>query len=200
VSSLIREVFVNVCVGKGALKQVFILTHNIAFHKEVSYFKKRHKGVPTSKITYWKIYKQNEQSSVQFSRTNPVKSHYEVLWAEIGQKNPHTICNTLRRILEQASKLLGGIELDNLEKKFSGGDLTACRTLLGWVHDGSHFSFDDVCITVDDKTIDIYLNVFRDVFKHCGWETHYNHMMAIEKHGEAAKEEFAEEEEQASAE
>lgn len=199
VSSLIRELFVNVCAGKGAIKQVFIFTHNIAFHKEVSYFKKRHKGVSTLKITYWKVYKQNEQSSVLFFRTNPVKSHYEVLWAEIGQKNPHTICNTLRRILEQASKLLGGIELDNLEKKFSGGHLTACRTLLEWVHDGSHFSFDDVCITVDNTTINIYLNVFRDVFKHCGWETHYNHMMAIEQDGEAAKEKFVEEEDLASA-
>jgi len=200
VSSLIRDLFVNVCSGAGAIKQVFILTHNIAFHKEVSYFKKRHKGVSMSKITYWKVYKQNERSSVLFFRTNPVKSHYEVLWAEIGRRNPHTICNTLRRILEQASKLLGGIELDNLERKFSGGDLTACRTLLGWVHDGSHFSFDDVCITVDDTTIDIYLNVFRDVFKHCGWETHYNHMMAIEQDGEVAKEEFAEKEEPANAE
>ncbi|HYV35106.1 MAG TPA: AAA family ATPase [Gemmataceae bacterium] len=200
VSSLIRELFVNVCAGMGALKQVFILTHNIAFHKEVSYFKKRHKGVPTSKITYWKVYKQNEQSSVLFSRTNPVKSHYEVLWAEIGRKNPHTICNTLRRILEQASKLLGGIELGNLEKKFSGGDLTACRTLLGWVHDGSHFSFDDMCMTVDNTTIDMYLNVFRDVFKHSGWEAHYEHMMAIEQVGEATKDELAEQEELANVE
>lgn len=200
VSSLIRELFVNVCAGKGALKQVFVLTHNIAFHKEVSYFKRRHKGLSKSKITYWKICKQCEHSSVHFSRSDPAKSHYEVLWAEIGQKNPHTICNTLRRILEQASKLLGGIELDNLEKMFSGGGLTACRTLLGWVHDGSHFAFDDVSITVDDTTIDIYLNVFRDIFKHCGWETHYRHMMAIAQEGEVAQEELAEEGEPSNAE
>ena len=184
VSSLIRELFVNVCAGKGVIKQIFILTHNIAFHKEVSFFKKRHKGISIAQISYWKVYKQNEKSSIQYSRTNPVKSYYEVLWVEIRQKNPHTINNTLRRILEQASKLLGGIELDNLEKKFTGADLTACRTLLGWIHDGSHFSFDDICITVDESTIDIYLNVFRDIFKHCGWETHYNHMMAIEQDGE----------------
>ncbi len=188
VSSLIRELFASICSGNGTIKQVFILTHNISFHKEVSYLRKRNKGISPSHITYWKVHKQNEQSSIRPSEKNPVRSHYEMLWAEIRIRNANTICNTLRRILEQAARLLGGIKLANLEKQFSGDSLTACRTLLGWVHDGSHFSYDDECITVDESTIDIYLTVFRNVFVHSGWEAHYDHMMTIDQADEEEQE------------
>jgi len=41
VSALIRKVVGDVRAGKGSVWQVFVLTHNIYFHKEVSYDRKR---------------------------------------------------------------------------------------------------------------------------------------------------------------
>jgi wobble nucleotide-excising tRNase len=108
------------------------------------------------------------------------------LWAEVANRkyNRNTVQNTLRRIVEQASKLLGGIELKKLENEFSGADLTACRTLMAWVNEGSHFSHDDLCVTVDESVIGIYLNVFRMIFEKCGWGAHYRMMMAMEEESE----------------
>jgi wobble nucleotide-excising tRNase len=182
VSSLIRGLFEDVCAGNGVIKQVFVMTHNIAFHKEVTFFRKQQKGVSPNQLTFWRIYKRNEVSEIIFCRTNPVKSSYELLWAEIANRkcNSNTIQNTLRRILEQASKLLGGIDPKKLEKKFTGTELTACRTLMAWVNDGSHFCHDDLYVTVDDSTIDIYLNVFKRIFEQCGWAAHYLMMMEME--------------------
>ena len=37
VSSLIRRVLDDACAGIRQVKQVFVLTHNIYFHKEVSF-------------------------------------------------------------------------------------------------------------------------------------------------------------------
>lgn len=183
VSSLLRGLFEEVCAGIGIIKQVFVLTHNIAFHKEVTYYRKQHKGISPYQITFWKIFKRDEQSQILFYRTNPVKSSYELLWAEIANRkyNCTTIQNTLRRILEQASKLLGAFDSKKLETKFKGAELTACHTLMAWVNDGSHFCYDDLCVTVDESTISIYLNVFQMIFEECGWGVHYRMMMAMEE-------------------
>ena len=46
--------------------------------------------------------------------------------------------NTLRRILEYYFKILGKYDLNELHKKFLGQHQIACRTLISWIHDGSH--------------------------------------------------------------
>jgi wobble nucleotide-excising tRNase len=198
VGSLIRELFAEVCAGDGLIKQLFILTHNMAFYKEVSYFKTRQKGVSPTKVTFWRVQKYDEQSRVQYSRTNPIKSIYDALWADVRSKgyNSRNLPNTLRRILEYAARQFGGFEIHDIEKTFSGDELTACRALMAWANDGSHSIHDDIFISDGGGASEIFLRVFGIIFERCGWKKHYDAMMelcddegveAVEAEGAAAK-------------
>lgn len=89
-----------------------------------------------------------------------------------------TLQNTLRRILENYFKLLGGISLDNLYKEFEGEDKIICKSLCSWINDGSHSAFDDYYYTpLDNEGIDKYLVVFKRIFENCNQIAHYNMMM-----------------------
>ena len=181
VGSLIRELFAEVCAGDGLIKQLFILTHNMAFYKEMTFFKKRQKGVSPTKITFWRVHKYDEISGVQYFRSNPIQSVYDALWADVRCKgyNSRNLPNTLRRILEYASRQFGGFELHDIEKTFSGEELTACRALLNWSNDGSHSVHDDIFISEDGAGNEIFLKVFGLVFERCGWKKHYGAMMVL---------------------
>jgi wobble nucleotide-excising tRNase len=51
---------------------------------------------------------------------------------------------------------------------------------MAWVHDGSHFCHADVCVSVDESSVETYLHVFRLIFERCGHEKHYRLMMKLE--------------------
>lgn len=57
VSSLIKRVLEDACAGNSLVKQVFVLTHNIYFHKEVTYDAKRKQDLRAHK-TFWIVRKQ----------------------------------------------------------------------------------------------------------------------------------------------
>ena len=88
-----------------------------------------------------------------------------------------TIQNTLRRILENYFKILGGVDPDEIYTKFDGADKLVCKSLLSWVNDGSHFASDDIFVSTDAATVDRYLKVFRAVFDKQGHMAHYKMMM-----------------------
>ena len=73
--------------------------------------------------------------------------------------------------------MLGGIDLDKIHERFDGNEKLACRALLSWVNDGSHSAHDDLYVSVDSATIEMYLAVFRKVFEIEGHIEHYNMMM-----------------------
>lgn len=169
VSSVIRELFDDVRNNKGTIKQVFVLTHNIYFHKEVTYNPKR-RDIALREETFWLLKKVVYESTVEKQQNNPIKTSYELLWAEVRNENRSnvTIQNTLRRILENYFKLLGGIPLEDLYTKFDGKDKIICKALCSWVHDGSHSAFDDYYYTpLDDTSVDKYLQVFKQIFEKC---------------------------------
>jgi wobble nucleotide-excising tRNase len=182
VSYLIRELIDDVRENKGTIKQIFILTHNVYFHKEVSFNSRRKNGV-LKEESFWLIKKQGENSFVEMQKTNPIKTSYELLWDEVRSKNRNntTIRNTLRRILESYFKLLGGeTSLDALYAKFDGEDKMACKSLCSWLHEGSHNAFnDDSCTLFDDTTVGRYFEVFRQIFEYRNQIAHYNMMMGI---------------------
>jgi wobble nucleotide-excising tRNase len=128
----------NVRQSRGSGKQVFVLTHNIYFHKELTYNSKRPKDVALREESFWLIRKQDILSSVERQTMNPIKTSYQLLWEEVRseQRNNATTQNTLRRILENYFKLLGGIPLDELYKNFDGDDRVKCKDLCSWVNDG----------------------------------------------------------------
>ncbi len=182
VSTLIRELIQDARENKGSIKQMFILTHNIYFHKEVTFNSKRYNGI-LSEETFWLVKKKGKISYIESQTENPIKTSYELLWDEVRKdtRNNATIQNTLRRILENYFKLLGNIPLDELYKKFDGNDKMKCKALCSWINDGSHSSFnEDFYTPLDAEMIQKYLEVFKQIFQKSGHIAHYNMMMGIE--------------------
>ncbi len=182
VGSLIKGLFDEVRSGTGHIKQVFVLTHNVYFHKEVTYNSKR-VNVAMTEETFWIVRKPDRNSRVQKHESNPIKTSYELLWSEV--RNPHRSCltiqNTLRRILENYFKILGGIDPDKICGMFEGKERLICKSLFSWVNDGSHYAHDDLYVSVDESMVESYLTVFKSVFQKAQHEAHYKMMM-----GEAA--------------
>ncbi len=178
VSSLIRGILDEVRNNSGQIKQVFVLTHNVYFHKEVTYNSRR-QDVAMNEETFWVIRKSDPDSRIEKHTTNPIKTSYELLWAEV--RNPDrsklTIQNTLRRILENYFKILGGLNLDDLCAKFEGRDKLIANSLVRWMHGGSHLANDDLYQTVDDAEVEGYLRVFRAIFEKSEHLAHYKMMM-----------------------
>lgn len=178
VASLIKGLQCEVRENKGHVKQVFILTHNVYFHKEVTFNSKRCDQAMNEE-TFWIVRRPGSVSMIERHPSNPIKTSYELLWAEV--RNPNraklTIQNTLRRILENYFKILGGIDLDSLCTKFEGREKLICKSLCSWVHDGSHYAHDDFYIMIDDAIIDSYIRVFREIFEKYGHIAHYRMMM-----------------------
>jgi len=178
VGSLIKGLFEEVRAGTGHIKQIFVLTHNVYFHKEVTYNSKR-KDVAMNEETFWIVRKPGLVSKIDKHPTNPIKTSYELLWAEVRKRDRSNlgIQNTLRRILENYFKILGGIKFDQLCAMFDGKERLICKSLCSWVHDGSHYAHDDFYVSIDDSTVDNYLKVFRGIFDKSGHGAHYKMMM-----------------------
>ncbi len=174
VSSLIRGLFEELKNNQGHIKQIFVLTHNVYFHKEITYRIEKY-GNPT----FWSVTKPNQRSKIIQHDTNPIKTSYELLWIEVQNTNRSnlSIQNTLRRILENYFKILGGIDPDDICDYFSGKDKLICKSLFSWVNDGSHSSHDDLYVSADDSTIDHYLKVFKKIFHETNHDAHYDMMM-----------------------
>jgi wobble nucleotide-excising tRNase len=179
VGSLIKGLFDEVRAGTGHIKQIFVLTHNVYFHKEVTYNPKR-KNVAMNEESFWIVRKPGLASKVDKHPTNPIKTSYELLWAEVRkpERSNLAIQNTLRRILENYFKILGGIEFDDLCAMFDGKEKLICKSLCSWVHDGSHYAHDDLYVSIDESMVDSYLKVFRAIFDKSGHSAHYRMMMA----------------------
>ena len=181
VSTLIKEIIKNVKSDVGNIKQIILLTHNVYFHKEVSYEGLNRKG---EKSQFWILRKNNQVSTIHFyGLNNPIQSSYELLWREIKEWENNsgiTIQNTLRRILENYFNILGSKRDDVLINKFSTQEeREICRSLLSWANEGSHTLPDDLFNEAPDGTITKYLEVFKNIFSHTENIGHYNMMMGI---------------------
>jgi wobble nucleotide-excising tRNase len=179
VGSLIKELFDEVRTGTGHIKQVFVLTHNVYFHKEVTFNPHRCRDLAMNEETFWVVRKPGLVSKLEKYPSNPIKTSYELLWAEVRKpdRSNLTIQNTLRRILEHYFKILGGFDLDKLCAMFEGREKMICKSLCSWVHDGSHYAHDDFFVSIDNSMVDAYLNVFRAIFVTSGHIAHYKMMM-----------------------
>lgn len=176
VSHLIRNIIDEIRRKTGNVKQIIILTHNVYFHKEVTY----NKGKGTEKLkdeTFWIIRKKNDISNIIQHKKNPVQTSYELLWREI-KENPNSISieNTLRRIIENYFKMFGGVSNDDILSKLDDEDKMTANSLLSWSNAGSHGVNDDLYITTESER---HLNVFRNIFEKTNHIEHYNMMMGI---------------------
>ena len=180
VSSLIRDLFDEVRTDSGIIKQIFVFTHNVYFHKEVTFNPKRDADKKLKEETFWTVRKSDQQSKIQKQNTNPIRTSYELLWMEVRNTDHHStlsIQNTLRRILEYYFKFLGNVDQDDILAKFEGREKLLCRSLFSWVNAGSHSALDDLYASIDETTIDIYVSVFRQIFEKTDHIAHYKMMM-----------------------
>ncbi len=181
VSSLIKEIIKKIKKDKGNIKQIILLTHNVYFHKEISFIDGRTKE--NNDTFYWVLRKNNNISSIQcYETNNPIQSSYELLWQELknleNSKSSLTIQNIMRRIIENYFKILGKYGDDDLINKFNNPqEKEICRSLISWINDGSHSIPDDLFIEQQDNVIDKYFDVFKRIFKEMGQIEHYNMMM-----------------------
>lgn len=180
VSSLIKEEIKLLKSGNSNVKQIVLLTHNIYFHKEVSFIDGKTKE--NDDTWFWIIRKNDDVSSIQcFGKNNPIRGSYELLWDELkcsDQLSNVTIQNTMRRIYETYFRILGKFS-DNevLEKIDNPQDREICRSLLCWINDGSHCIPDDLHIGYQEDNREKYLQVFKLIFQKMGHIEHYNMMM-----------------------
>ncbi len=182
VSSLLKSIIKEIKEGKGNIQQLILLTHNVFFHKEVSFIDGREKS--NSNTYYWILRKNgNTTNSQSYKMENPIKNSYELLWQEIKNKEKLsylTIHNTMRRILETYFKILGGYKDEDIINKFDNiQEKEICRSLLSWINDGSHCIPDDLFVEQQDAIVDKYFDVFRQVFEQTRHIEHYNMMMEI---------------------
>jgi wobble nucleotide-excising tRNase len=182
VSTLIKEIIKDIKTDSGNVKQLILLTHNVYFHKEVSFIDGRTKLC--NKTNYWILRKNENVTSIEsYGVENPIQTSYGLLWQELrsdGLKSCLTIQNIMRRIIENYFKLLGKYGDDDLILKFkTKEEQEICRSLISWINDGSHSINDDLYIEIQDRTIETYKKVFKDIFRLTNHEGHYNMMMNI---------------------
>src|SRR5699024_9005214 len=98
VSNLINGLKKEVRNKHSNFKQLIILTHNVYFHKEIS-FNKGKGNQKQGDETFWVIRKVDNVSCVKEYSENPIKNSYELLWKEL-KENPNSITtpNIMRRI------------------------------------------------------------------------------------------------------
>lgn len=181
VSSLIKEACDECRKREAHIKQVFVLTHNVYFHKEVTYNYKR-KDKCLSEESFWTLRRNGEHSQCTRHDVNPIKSSYELLWAEVRDAERALQCggpvnlrieNILRRILEHYFGILGSIDFRDVCEKFDLQDKAMCRSLFAWVNAGSHSAFDDAYVAPSETITKTALRVFKEIFERSRHSAHY---------------------------
>lgn len=183
VSTLIKKLIKDVKAETGNIKQIILLTHNVYFHKEVSFIDGR--TWQCNKTNYWILRKNDKISySQHYEMENPIQSSYSLLWQELRNETVTSIIsvqNIMRRIIENYFKLLGEYRDDDLIQQFqTTEEQDICRSLISWINDGSHRIPDDLYMERQDRTIENYKKVFKDIFVLTKHEGHYNMMMGVD--------------------
>ncbi|RTR26268.1 hypothetical protein EKG37_21600 [Robertmurraya yapensis] len=177
VSNLINNLKKKVRSKDSNFKQLIILTHNVYFHKEISF----NKGMSNKKQpdeTFWIIRKTGNISHISGYEENPIKNSYELLWKELRESpNSITTPNIMRRILENYFKFFGNVDVNEIVEGFPDEDKVVCNSLLSWANDGSHHVNDDLYIDSNQEQNTIYFEVFRRIFINSKHESHFNMMM-----------------------
>ncbi|MHA1385695.1 MAG: AAA family ATPase [Candidatus Helarchaeota archaeon] len=180
VSTLIKDILRKVKNNEGNIKQVFILTHNAFFFKEVTHKASYQKRNDTM---YYILRKSNNITNIEPYESNPIKSTYQLLWDNLKKENSDCICiqNTMRRIIEFYFKILANLDRreDIINKFKEETDKKICRSLISWMHVGSHDVFSDIEYSPTTEEVDKFKKVFKKIFEHTKHLSHYNMMMGI---------------------
>ncbi len=177
ISTLTKDIIARCLDDKDGINQVFLLTHNIYFHKEITFKGARETASP-NKEAYWIIQKSNNLSKIKRFKSNPILTTYESLWRMLDDTSNiadmSVLLNAMRRILEHYFNVICGYDYEKCVSNFEGEDKLVCKALLSYINDGSHFISDDYVLCYD--SIDKYLRVFEKIFDNLGHINHYKAM------------------------
>ncbi|MCC8183085.1 MAG: AAA family ATPase [Clostridiales bacterium] len=186
------------------IRQIFILTHNVSFHREITYRQMQH----YSTTSFYLIRKRGNRSAVklcvrqragapgEWENYNPVQSSYEALWEELRDvQTVNAAKNVMRRILSYYFLQICGYDSEALRKRLleteenrqrflvpSGDDRTdtanyeMALSLLSGI-DGAGSMKDEPDYVEDTDDIDAYRRIFRLIFEALGQTQHYDMMM-----------------------
>lgn len=186
VSTLVKRLVRRAMSGTDRIGQLIVLTHNVYFHKEITFEREQDKDRESKqRRTYFVIRKRVAQpSQVHSFRSNPVTTEYRRLWDEVKRAiDGETMSivgleNVLRRILESYFRVMGGgIWEDDIVPLLSDSDRHIFRALFAWSNEGSHSIVEDIYFSPTLMTQDMYLEVFHRVFKVTNHEAHYQMML-----------------------
>lgn len=216
VSTLVREM-IEICfsntgdqvhVAEGdAIKQIFILTHNAQFHREitcrqarryrsVSFFVIRKSG-NVSGVT--PCIRKSSMNPAEQENYNPVQNSYAALWDELKEvSSPVAAMNVIRRISEYYFLQLCGYEGADIRREVLEKEENR-KKLIGQAGDGQtddtryHLAFsmlshignsagltDDLSFAEDCADAEQYKAVLRIIFEAMHQEQHYNMMMGLD--------------------
>lgn len=212
VSAIVREM-INVCqnnteylnpqVPGDYIKQLFILTHNVYFHREVTYQQvgyynctsfymiRKNDNISTIKLCK----RQNKEIPSEEENYNPVQNSYTALWDEL--RDLHSTIpalNVMRRILEYYFLQLCGYEGSDLRsivlekkenrekfiKQVEGekpdmADYQLASSLLAYINNPNGIS-DGLNYVEDCEDTEAYKRVFQMIFDALGQSQHYKMM------------------------
>lgn len=212
VSAIVREM-INVCrnnteylnpqVPGDYIKQLFILTHNVYFHREVTYQQvgyynctsfymiRKNDNVSTVKLCK----RQNKEIPSEEENYNPVQNSYAALWDEL--RDLHSTIpalNVMRSILEYYFLQLCGYEGSDLRsivlekkenrekfiKQVEGEkpdmtDYQLASSLLAYINNPNGIS-DGLNYVEDCEDAEAYKRVFQMIFDALGQSQHYKMM------------------------
>lgn len=183
VGTMVKDLSSSIRQGTGDVNQLFVLTHNVFFHKEASFIDRRTKE--HGNVNYWIVRKDDGISTIMsYGMKNPISTSYELLWQELRDNEKMSrisIQNTMRRIIENYFGMLGNENVDYLISFFSEPeDQMIAKSLIAWINDGSHSIPDDLYIDSYTDAVLKYKAVFKKIFYRSGNESHYKMMMKIE--------------------
>lgn len=211
VSSLVREM-IGVCSNNAGLakqeyegtyiQQLFILTHNAFFHREITYNMVQHYRY----ASFYKINKKNNVSTVELcveeakkvsdrdKNYNPVQNSYSALWTEYSNlTSTIPLMNVMRRILEYYFLQLCGydghdlvhrvleVHKDDFITPIEGAapDMTRfhlAKSMLAYMHSSETFN-DGLNFVDESMDCDQYRDVFKTIFEVLDQSQHYSRMM-----------------------
>lgn len=212
VSAIVREM-INVCrnnteylnpkVPGDYIKQLFILTHNVYFHREITYKQvgyynctsfymiRKNDNISTIKLCK----RQSKEVPSEEENYNPVQNSYAALWDELRDiQTTIPALNVMRRILEYYFLQLCGYEGSDLreivlEKKENRDkfiktvegqqpdmtDYQLASSLLAYINNPNGIS-DGLNYVEDCDDVDAYKRVFEMIFDALGQSQHYKMM------------------------
>ncbi|MBR2214343.1 MAG: AAA family ATPase [Selenomonadaceae bacterium] len=186
------------------IKQIFILTHNAYFHREISYSYVNNYEF----VSFYLVKKRDKKSSVDLCEAqnpkspsdmmnvNPVKNSYAALWDEYKEVDSGTpLMNVARRILEYYFLQLCGYEGKDLRQRILEKNKDAFTHNENGEEDYTKFDLASAMLsymTVNSTVVNDGLHyvdgcidsaqcraTFQMIFKYMEQEQHYNMMMGI---------------------